>query len=329
MASIEFGGRRIELEGAETVLDGLLRSGIDAPHSCRAGHCRTCLVRALDGDAPPGSQTGLKEAWRERGLFLACRAVPVRDLRVGTIEDLGLDVPATVIDVARLSHDVVRVRLRAEAGFAYRGGQYLVLVRDDGLARSYSTASLPGRDEFIELHVREIAGGVMSRWLAREVAPGARVALRGPDGECFYVPGRPEQNLLLAGTGTGLAPLHAILQEALRQGHTGRIVLLQGALEPRGLYLVEELLALAAVHHNFEYLRCLVTGDAGPGVEVGALERILAARIPSLAGWRTFLCGNPELVFALRKKVFLAGGSMQEIHADAFVMRPAVKPVAV
>ncbi len=321
MAEIEYQGRRIALAPGETVLDGLLAAGIAAPHSCRAGHCRTCVARAVDTAPPEGSQAGLKDAWREMGLFLTCCAIPKSDMRVAPIDDLGLEVGATVLDVARIGHDVVRVRLTTDAPFEHRGGQFVALTRHDGLSRSYSTANVPSRDPFVELHVREVANGAMSGWIAREMRPGDRVRLRGPDGECFYLPGRPDQELLLVGTGTGLAPLYAILQEALRHGHRGRILLLQGAVEERGLYLVEELEALAREHSTIEYVRCLLRGEPRPGIEVGSIDAILRARVPSLRGWRAFLCGHPELVFDLRRKAFLAGISLKDVHADAFVMK--------
>ncbi len=321
MAQIEYQGRRIALAPGETVLDGLLGAGIAAPHSCRAGHCRTCIARAVDAPPPDGSQTGLKDAWRELGLFLTCCAIPTHDMCVAAIDDLGLEIAATVIDVTRIAHDVMRVRLTTDAPFEHRGGQFVALVRHDGLSRSYSTANVPSRDAFVELHVREVANGAMSGWIARQLQAGERVRLRGPDGECFYLPGRPEQNLLLVGTGTGIAPLYSILQEALRHGHRGRILLLQGAVEERGLYLVEELEALAREHPTIEYVRCLLRGEARPGIEVGSIDAILRTRAPSLVGWRAFLCGHPELVFDLRRKAFLAGISLKDVHADAFVMK--------
>lgn len=322
MAAVDYEGARVELLPGENVLDALLRAGHDAPHSCRAGHCFACVARAVDGDAPPASQAGLKDSWRARNLFLTCRATPERDLRVERADSAALDVGATVVDVARLSADVVRVRLAPDASLGHRGGQFVTLVRADGLSRSYSTADVPALDPWIELHVREVAGGAMSGWIARELARGDRVALRGPFGDCFYVEGRPEQPLLLAGTGTGLAPLVAIARDALSRGHRGRIALLHGAVEERGLYLGEELEALARAHSTFELTRCVLRGDARPGLEVGALDALVRAKHSKLAGWRVFLCGDPALVQAMRRSAFLAGARMQDLHADAFHTRP-------
>src|SRR5205085_691623 len=136
----------------------------------------------------------------------------------------------------------------------------------DGLVRSYSLASLhsppglPAGDTLLELHVRKVTGGQMSKWLHDDVAVGEPLELRGPSGDCFYVAGRPVQPILLIGTGTGLAPLYAIARDALRHGHTGPIRLYHGGLDPSGLYHVDELRRLAATHSNFEYVPCVMNG---------------------------------------------------------------------
>jgi CDP-4-dehydro-6-deoxyglucose reductase, E3 len=322
MAAITYGARRIELEAGETVLGGLLRAGIPHPSSCRAGTCQACLMRCTGGALPPAAQAGLKEALRAQGYFLPCVCRPAEDLAIAGAEDAGLWCEATIAGVERLSQSVVRLRLRPERPLEYRAGQFISLARGE-LIRSYSLASLPGRDELLELHVRELPGGRMSGWLCREAREEERLRLRGPAGECFYLPGDPGRPLLLVGTGTGLAPLYAILQDALRSGHTGEIALFHGAVAAEGLYLVEELLALSRELPNLRYTRCLLRGEREPGVEVGDLKQIVKSYAPSLKGWRVYLCGDPELVQGLKRGAFLAGAAMKEIHSDPFITAPS------
>ncbi|MEX2673678.1 MAG: 2Fe-2S iron-sulfur cluster-binding protein [Phycisphaeraceae bacterium] len=360
MAKVYLGdGNGIEVEPDQTVLDALLDSGEKVPHSCKAGSCQSCLMRAVDGELSGKSQQGIKPTLRAQGYFLACMEKPSDDLRVSVGQAEALSVAASVVSVEPLSADVVKLTIDPSEDLDYRPGQFLNLVRrEDGLVRSYSIASVPGWDSFadraaieveagseavegevasgtrqgsgtstgqvgggVEMHVRRLPGGRMSNWIASELREGDGLDVRGPAGECFYMPGEPEQPLLLAGTGTGLAPLWGIVRDALQQGHTGEIVLYHGALNADGLYMVDELQALAAAHPNVTYRRCLLNGeaDAEGGCTIGRIDQAILQDQPSLKGWRVFLCGDPGLVNAMRKKVFLAGASMQAIYADAFL----------
>ncbi|XXF77629.1 FAD-binding oxidoreductase [Myxococcaceae bacterium GXIMD 01537] len=326
MAKVKHESQWYPLEPQETVLEGLLRQGVAVPNACRAGACQSCLMRAVSGAVPAPAQAGLKDTLKASGYFLscACRLEPGVELEVAQ-PGREMRARARLERLERLSEDVLRVVLTPEAPYGYRAGQYVTVLREDGLARSYSLASLP-REETLELHVRRVAGGLMSGWFFDEARPGDAVSLQGPSGDCFYVPGRPEQPLLLAGTGTGLAPLYGIARDALEAGHTGPVWLFHGALDARGLYLVEELRALAARYPQLHYRPCVLNGEGGSGVTVGPLDALLKAECPRPLGWRAYLCGNPELVLMLRKKLFLSGVSLKDIHADAFL--PSAGPGA-
>jgi hypothetical protein len=45
---------------------------------------------------------------------------------------------------------------------------------------------------------------------------------------------------------------------------------------------------------------------------------------PRPVRWRAFPCGHSDLVLSLRKKLFLAGLSLKDVHADAFL--PSTPP---
>ncbi len=315
MACVEFEGAACALEENESVLDGLLRRGHKIPHSCKAGICGSCLLRATSGRLPERAQSGLKESWKRSGYFLACVCRPESDL---TVSRVGADVrvPATIAGLRPLGANVVEVRLATAHPLEFHAGQYVTVVRGDGLARSYSISSTPDERDLV-LHVRRIAGGKMSNWLHHEAKVGESVEVLGPSGECFYVPGREEQPLLLVGAGTGLAPLWGIARDALRHGHRGPIHLFHGAVQASGLYLVRELRQLANEYPQLEYIPTVLEGE-GDGMTVGALDQVVAQRFPKLGGYRGFLCGDPALVASLKRKMFLSGMASRDIHCDAF-----------
>lgn len=320
MPVIRFGGAQYRCAVDETILDCLLRHDVALTHSCRSGICQSCMLRAVKGSVPAEAQQGLKETFRAAGYFLACSWRPAEDLEVARIDAATLRVRGQIETLQPLNGTVMRVRVTTREPLEYRPGQFVNLVRGDGLTRSYSLASLPGLDPLLEFHVAWMNGGRMSTWIHQDAAPGNGVELQGPVGDCFYLPGRPEQPLFLLGTGTGLAPLYGILRDALRQGHTGPIHLFHGSPAPVGLYLVEELRQYAAHHGNVHYHPCVLQADGARNVIEAPLDVYSLATVGSLKGWRVFLCGNPDIVRQMQKKCFLAGASLADIHADAFVL---------
>ncbi len=310
MPSVRFGEFASELQAGESTLDALLRSGASVSYSCKAGSCGSCMLRAVEGGVPEKAQTGLKDSWKVRGYFLACVCHPEGDLTCALV---GADaqVPAHILSMDPLSADVVRLRLQCDAPFEFSAGQYITMVRPDGLARSYSIASLP-TEGFLELQIRYLPNGRMSEWIRNEARVGDAVKVLGPSGDCFYVPGKPGQPLILIGTGTGLAPLYGILRDALSHGHSGPIHLFHGALREEGLYLRNELSQLAEAASNFEYIPSLLSSD-------GPIDQVVLKRFPKPAGSRAFLCGDPAIVQSLKKKLFLQGMDLRDIHADAFL----------
>jgi CDP-4-dehydro-6-deoxyglucose reductase, E3 len=327
MAIIHFEGDEFTCEPGESVLECLERHGVAMASSCRSGVCQSCMMRVSEGAAPAAATKGLKETLRGQGYFLSCLCQPETDLAVMRADGAIARVNAIVESIRKLNGNVACLRLRPEKPIDYVPGQFANLVRPGGLVRSYSIASVPAMEDLLEFHVALMPGGQMSGWVHTKAQVGDTVELHGPHGQCFYVPGQEDQPLFLLGTGTGLAPLYGIVRDAIGRGHRAPIHLFHGSLAPEGLYLVEELKRLALEHEQFHYYPCALNGgDTDHGIRIGAVDAYALETIPDLKGWRVYLCGHPDMVKLMQRKVFLAGASMQAIFADAFL--PSAAPVA-
>lgn len=326
MARIHLGDRSFTPQPGETVLECLHREGVLIPSSCRAGACHACLTRAIAGTVPPETQRTLKDTQRVRGFFLPCITRIDSDLTIRLDDVAAEQVSAEVIEKAMLSKDVLRLRLQIDRSIDCHAGQFINLVRDDGLTRSYSLASVPQLESHLELHVQLIPGGRMSTHL-QDCPIGQKLLVRSPSGDCFYVEGRPDQPMLLAAAGAGLGPIYGILRDALRAGHRGPICVVHAARNASGLYMMRELAELAAQHENVSYLPCVTEADpaGSPPTDVppprrGPLPALLSELCPKLIGWRVFLCGETTLVSVLRRQAFLNGASRKEMATDYFLM---------
>lgn len=304
----------MDIAPGETVLEALLRAGVEAPNSCRSGQCQTCVHRAIAGAPPPESQLGLTDAQKALGLFLPCVCRPESPLSIVRPDDIGARVDATVRSIEPLSQDIVRLRIEAE-NFGYRSGQFLELIVSDNLKRHYSLASHPEEDPFLEMHIRLRRNGRMSAHVMQELAPGHKIRIAGPSGTCFYEGVHEEQPLVLIGAGTGLAPLYGVLRDALYKKHRGPIRLYHGAQDSAGLYLRGELEALAASRKNIAYRPCALNPAAPKGGDVAAIA-LESETSPAVSAF--FLCGGVNFVKRLKRELFLRGASLKNIHADAF-----------
>lgn len=320
MSYIIFNEQRIDLDPDQTVLTALLSHGYEIPNNCRAGVCQSCMMRALEGQIPARAQQGLKDTYRDQGYFLACSCTPETPLHVTNIEVNALRCQATVVDHRPFAKDILHLRLTPDQAFDYRAGQYITVWKNSYIGRNYSLASVAELDDSIELHIRRVPGGIISNWLHDEVKIGDKLSIQSATGSCFYLPGSTRQNILLAGTGTGLAPLIGIARDALSQGHQGNIHLVHGARQVDELYLHETLVDMALSHRQFHYYANVLEAEqVMPPISMDSLEQQVMQVANQPADWRIYLCGDERIVNILKRNLFIAGASMENIYTDPFI----------
>lgn len=319
---IYYNDKRFEIHENESVLTCLLRNKLNVPHSCQSGVCQSCMMQAIEGNLAEKSQIGLKETFRQQNLFLACQCFPNSDLKIQLPNENNLSVKAQIIEKKHLNHTIIQLRLRPEKKFECIPGQYCTFINPMQIARSYSIANNPLKEPYIELHIRLIPNGKMSTWLQKHAQIGDEITLQGPAGNCFYTPeeNNNDSQIVLAGTGTGLAPLYGIVIDALAQGYQGPIQLYHGALNASNLYFIKELKKIALEHHNFSYNPCVLHSEENGFYQIGDIETIVMNNMPNeKKNIKLFLCGAPEFVNSLKTKAFLSGISSKNIYADAFL----------
>jgi ferredoxin-NADP reductase/ferredoxin len=334
VAKINYDSLSIDLCDGETVLEGLLRHDVDTPYSCQSGLCQVCMLRAETEEFPEGCQTPLKPSYREEGYFLPCICVPKKDLNIlqGNINDHYHQT--TVIDNHHYNHSICRIRFIKPDDFHYKPGQFINLrcLHDKSFVRSYSLSSNPEKDDFLEVQIRRKPSGNLSNWIFDNLIAFDNIEVQGPNGTCFYT-SEPERNLLLVGTGTGIAPLYGIAIEALRQNHTGHISIYYGSRNSEGLYLLPELLSLADAYDNVVITTSLsgegpdeTSGDVTSTNNFSHTEKIRQGRANDIAfseqtqltDFDLYLCGNAGMVNAAQMQGFLAGVPMERIFTDPF-----------
>jgi CDP-4-dehydro-6-deoxyglucose reductase/ferredoxin-NAD(P)+ reductase (naphthalene dioxygenase ferredoxin-specific) len=317
---------RVTVEIGQTILEAALAAGLPYPHGCRSGNCGACKSELIEGDVElsPYSEYALSAAERGQGLILACRAVTWSDAAVRwldpneTVAHPIRHMDCTVTELKQATHDIRIVRLAIERGgpFDFSAGQYAQVTFDDLPPRDFSMASRPD-DPVIEFHIRTTPGGAVSPYVATELAVGETVKVEGPYGAAHLREGHRGPIVALAG-GSGLAPIKAIVEEALTQGMGQPITLYFGARAERDLYLESHFVALSETHANLTFVPVLSEPDGATERRTGYLADALAADFPDLDGAKAYLAGPPVMVETCTEALRRLGVRRQDVHADAF-----------
>jgi NAD(P)H-flavin reductase len=264
---------------------------------------------------PEAAQQGLNDAQKSLNYFLSCQCIADQEMSVKMLDQSAFKQDTKVISKMMLSDNIIRLRLESELD--YQPGQFVTLWKDEEIGRSYSLASLPKKEEFLEFHIKVIENGQFSQWLKNDVEVGDIIKLQGPLGECIFS-AKPQQPVLMAAIGTGLAPVYGKLRSALDNGHKAPIHLVLGARHASNFYLVDELIALMNDNENFQVRFICQDGEARFSQQ-DDIYQFCKQEYSDLSGWRVFLCGAESFVKKMRKQSFLAGAAMGEISADTFV----------
>ena len=325
--------RQFDVDRDEPILAAAIRQGIGLPYGCRDGACGSCKSRLLQGRVIHGAHQAkaLSAAEEEAGLILTCCATPQTDCVVearsvpGAGEFPVLKMPTRVMTLERAAPDVMvlRLQLPANQNFQYRAGQYVEFILRDGARRSYSMASAPHTQTdkpAIELHIRHMPGGKFTDHVFGAMKEKEILRLEGPFGS-FFLREDSDKPIVLLASGTGFAPIKAIIEQLQATASTRPAVLYWGCRRPADLYRDGWCREMAQVLPNLRYVPVLsdmTPGDAWAG-RTGFVHEAVMADWPDLSGHQVYACGAPVMVEAAQRDfVARCGLPADEFHADAF-----------
>lgn len=312
-----------------SLLDAAAQDGIALPYSCRTGRCSTCKCRVVDGETVAlAAETGLTAAEKTEGWILSCVRSAMTDLvleadvLIGVTLPPARTLPCRIGGIETLAPDILRILLRLPPNsiFDYLPGQYIEVIGPDGIRRSYSLANLSTKDAALELHVRAVEGGAMSDYWFKRARDNDLLRLRGPLGT-FVVRDVADIDLILLATGTGIAPVKAILESlpSLEPTQAPRsVTVLWGGRIPTDLYL-----DIAAIPGTHRFTPVLSRAAADWTGARGHVQDVLLGLQPELGNAAVYACGSDAMIHGARDALVAAGLPERRFLSDAFVCSAA------
>lgn len=318
----------------QTVLDAALAAGILLPYSCRSGACSTCKAKVVSGSIQPvpSAEVVLSPEEREAGYTLLCQARATSDLVVESREiRLASDIqvrklPSRVTSMTRPAADVavLQLQLPATETFKFYAGQYVELILKDGKRRSYSMANPPHSAAALELHIRHLPGGLFTDHVfgvgATQMKEREILRIEGPLGS-FFLREDSDLPIVMLASGTGFAPIKAIIEHMVHQGIKRPVTLYWGGRRPADLYMHALAQSWASTLPNFTYVPVIsdaLAEDAWTG-RTGFVHKAVMEDFPDLAGHQVYACGAPIVVDSARRE-FVAHCKLPDdaFFADSF-----------
>jgi CDP-4-dehydro-6-deoxyglucose reductase len=320
-------GKSFTCDASSTIFDAAKSAGITLEHSCLSARCRSCVVHISEGTTRDKSDDlVLTTAEKDDNWTLSCNAIPTSDLYLD-IEDLGdirlFDkkiVPAKVQSLRKLNEDVLEVilRLPPNANFGFNSGQYVNIIKGQ-LKRSYSVANAFQESGMLTFFIRKYENGLMSNYWFNEAKENDLLRLEGPLGT-FFLRDTQKNNIVFLATGTGIAPVKAILEAVILEQHKyqdktfwiffGSRLLEDEFWNPNQLEMP-----------NVKYIRAVSRNNQmnNPTIFNGYVQDALLNYQIDLTDTQVYACGSNEMIKAAKNVCVENGVSDNDFFSDAFL----------
>ncbi len=328
--SVQPSGIQFDAQADESLLAAGIRQGIGLPYGCKDGACGSCKCKLVAGQVQQSNfqRKALSEDEEAQGFVLTCSARALSDITLESrqVTPAGAlpvkKMPTRVSSLVRKTEDVMLMQLQLPANdtFVYRAGQYVEFILRDGARRSYSMANAPEKGPGIELHLRHMPGGRFTDLVFGTMKEKDILRIEGPMGS-FFLREDSEKPMVFLASGTGFAPLKALLEHMQHCGITRPVTLYWGGRRPSDLYMDDWVQAQCAAMPNLRYVPVVsdaLPEDAWQG-RTGFVHRAVLEDFSDLSGHQVYACGAPIVVDSAKRDFgALAGLPAEEFFADAF-----------
>ncbi len=327
-------GHQFPIEEHETILEAALKHGYTLPYSCRDGVCGACKGKVLEGSVDHGKfqDSTLTEAERAAGMTLFCCAKPKSDVKlecreVNAVKDIPVKtMPCRVQKLIKMADDVMVLQLKLPANerLQFLAGQYIDILLKDHKPRSFSLANAPHNDEFLELHIRNIVGGEFTKHVFEVMKERDILRFKGPLGT-FFLREDNDKPIIFVASGTGFAPIKAIIEHALYIGIKRPMHFYWGARKLSDLYMLHMAKEWEQAGIKFTPVLSDAIPDDNWTGRTGFVHQAVMKDYTDLSGHEVYACGAPIVVEAAHRDFTTQCNLPNDsFYSDAFTFAPKV-----
>lgn len=320
-------GKKFSCDSGSTIFEAAKAAGILLEHSCLTARCRSCLVKVLVGETRDVmEELVLSDQEKSDNYVLSCNAVPKSDVFID-VTDLG-DVniyekkifPTKISVIDHVTDNIVKVILRfpPNAKFKYNSGQYVNLIKGN-IKRSYSIANKSSeQNSTLEFLIKNYKNGLMSKYWFQQAKENDLIRLEGPLGSFFYRD-FSVRNIIFLATGTGVAPVKAIVEE-MEDSYEKYIeksiyIIIGNRYEEEFLWRPDT----ESMKLNITFIEVLSRPNNQWKGEKGYIQDVAMMQNIDLVDAQVYACGSNAMIEDARKLFVKNSLSKDKFYSDAFI----------
>ncbi|MDX5319526.1 MAG: FAD-binding oxidoreductase [Bacteroidota bacterium] len=225
-----------------------------------------------------------------------------------------------VLEITPLSDIVRQFKISYALSDAFVPGQFVMLdlpIEGEFSTRSYSIASAPNTEGWIELCIVHKPGGLGTTYLFNQVEVGDRITLSAPQGK--FVLQEEHQGIVMVATGTGVAPFRSMIRSMINlpEFNTLPIYLIFGNRFEKDILYRDEWEILEQSRENFHFVPVLSRESdwEGPKGYVHDHYLPIAQAHPN---FHFYLCGWTTMVREAKNKLKERGFSRKQLKFELY-----------
>ena len=199
----------------------------------------------------------------------------------------------------------------------FKAGQYvqLFIPHEAGIRRrAYSIASSPFHEDYFELCVTLVDGGISSTYL-HHMKPGETIQGMAPLGH--FVIKDESRDFCFVSTGSGVAPFRAMIHDLIHKGCQKNIFLIYGHRYEQDLLYRDEWEDLAGANPRFHPLFTLSRDTKWTG-ERGYVQTKIASFVPEVKEKDYYICGLNNMITGVNEALLSLGVPKEQIHYERY-----------
>ncbi len=318
-------GKSFKCDENQTIYEAAKCNNITLEHSCLNARCRSCVVQVIEGKVKDRVEDFvISSEEKSKNITLSCNAIPISDIVLDVQDLVNIPfyekkiIPAKIDLLSKINNEIIEIRLRLppSSNFNYTSGQYVNIFKGK-IKRSYSVANSFDGSGKLQFFIKKYEGGLMSDYWFNNAKINDLLRIEGPLGT-FFLRESTKENIIFLGTGTGIAPIKAILENL--KTNNDKIVkknfwIFNGARYSDDFFWKPDNIGL----ENIKYIPVTSRERNNNVDEYGYVQDAVLRKGINLAKSQVYACGSSEMIFAAREKLTSNGLEADHFFADAFI----------